>query len=61
VKLVFSEIFENAYDAFSAERQMKRWSRAKKIALIQGDFSLLHDLSECKNKTHFANKGLNDI
>lgn len=57
VTLVFSEYFTNSFDAFTAERQIKRWSRAKKKALIKGDFILLHALSECKNDTNYHNKG----
>ncbi|MDO9576846.1 MAG: GIY-YIG nuclease family protein [Candidatus Cloacimonadales bacterium] len=53
VKLVFSDYFENAYDAVSAERQIKGWTRAKKEALINGNFDLLHELAQCKNETNF--------
>ncbi len=49
LKLVFSENFKSAYDAVSAERQIKGWSRAKKIALIKRDFNLLMKLSNLKN------------
>lgn len=49
VKLVFSEYFERAYDAISAERQIKGWRRAKKKALIKGNFDLLVKLSNEKN------------
>ncbi|MCK5051007.1 MAG: GIY-YIG nuclease family protein [Candidatus Cloacimonetes bacterium] len=49
VKLVFSDFFDRAYDAISAERQIKGWSRAKKKALIKGDFDLLVKLSNLKN------------
>ena len=49
IKLVFSEHFSKVYDAISAERQIKGWRRAKKIALINGDFDLLVRLSNEKN------------
>jgi putative endonuclease len=39
VTLVFSESFEQITDAIAAERQIKGWSRAKKEALIAGDFA----------------------
>jgi putative endonuclease len=39
VTLVFSESFERITDAIAAERQIKGWSRAKKEALMAGDFS----------------------
>ena len=50
VKLVFSDYFDRVYDAISAERQIKGWRRAKKIALIKGDFDLLVKLSNEKNQ-----------
>src|SRR5256885_16948454 len=39
VVLVFSQWFDRITDAIAAERQVKGWSRAKKEALIRGDFS----------------------
>lgn len=45
VELVFSESFERITDAISVERQIKGWSRAKKEALIRGEFSTLPELS----------------
>ena len=50
VKLVYSEYFEDVYNAISAERQIKGWSRAKKQALIIGDFDLLKKLSICRSR-----------
>ena len=41
VQLVFSQWFERITDAIAAERQIKGWSRAKKEALITGDFEAL--------------------
>ena len=38
VSLVFSQHFESISDAIAAERQVKGWSRAKKEALISGDW-----------------------
>jgi predicted GIY-YIG superfamily endonuclease len=34
--------------AIAAERQIKGWSRAKKEALIRGDWDALHELSLSK-------------
>jgi putative endonuclease len=45
VTLVFSEYFDGITDAIAAERQSKGWSRAKKEALIAGDFDKLVELS----------------
>ena len=38
VKLVFAQEFQQITDAIVAERQIKGWSRAKKEALIRGDY-----------------------
>ena len=46
IELVFSEYFEDVYFAISAERQIKGWTRAKKKALINGDFELLKVLAK---------------
>lgn len=37
VKLVYYENFDRIDEAFAREKQIQKWSRAKKIALIQGD------------------------
>jgi putative endonuclease len=50
VKLVYSEECENIKDAQLREAQIKRWTRAKKEALIAGDFNKLRQLSEPKSK-----------
>ena len=42
LKLVFQQQFASRHEAFQAERQIKPWSRAKKIALIKQDW---HELS----------------
>lgn len=45
VELVWSEKFATRDDAFAAERQIKGWSRAKKEALIAGDWELISQLA----------------
>lgn len=45
VELVYSEHFKQIVDAIAAERRIKGWSRAKKEALIAGDFSRLRSLA----------------
>ncbi len=45
VKLVWSEEFPSRYEALQAERQIKGWSRAKKLALIRGDWELIRGLA----------------
>ena len=46
VTLMFSEWFDQVADAIAAERQVKGWSRAKKEALICGEFGRLRQLSK---------------
>jgi putative endonuclease len=38
VRLVWSQDFQTRYEALQAERRIKPWSRAKKEALIRGDW-----------------------
>ena len=45
VTLVWHEFFDRITDAIAAERQLKGWSRAKKEALIRGDFDLIRELA----------------
>ena len=46
VKLVFAENFDLVVDAIAAERRIKGWSRAKKEALMAGDWQRLMELSK---------------
>ena len=46
VTLVFSNRFSDVREAIRAEKQIKGWSRAKKEALIEGDFEKLVKLSK---------------
>jgi len=41
VELVYLETFHNTNDAISREKQLKKWSRAKKAALIKGEYEHL--------------------
>ena len=45
VKLVYKEEYMSISQAFQRERQLHGWSRAKKEALINGQFELLKELS----------------
>ncbi len=53
VTLLYYEKYDRIDTAFYREKQVQGWSRAKKEALIRGDLEGLHDLSECKNNTHY--------
>jgi putative endonuclease len=43
---VWSEHFDRITDAIAAERKIKGWSRAKKEALITGDWAKIGQLAK---------------
>jgi len=45
VTLAYAEELPNLADAISRERQLKRWSAQKKLALISGDLGVLRSLA----------------
>lgn len=60
LKLVYCKQFIVPIRAIEYEKQLKGWSKAKKVALINKDFKSLHELAECKNETShkfFAGSG----
>lgn len=48
--LLYSEELDSFSDARKRETQVKKWSRAKKEALVAGDLSRLKELSRCRKK-----------
>ncbi len=48
VTLVYAERYERLLDGFARERQIKRWSRAKKEALMREDWEGLARLARGK-------------
>ena len=46
VELAWSQQFETRIEAKEAEAKIKRWSRAKKKALIKGDYQALRILAK---------------
>jgi len=46
VRLIYSETFGSEAEAVRRERQLKRWSREKKEALVAGDLRELRHLSK---------------
>jgi predicted GIY-YIG superfamily endonuclease len=46
VELVWQQEFRTRDEAFQAERRLKGWSRAKKEALMAGDWALVSALSK---------------
>jgi len=49
VELVWSDQFQTRDEAKEAERKLKGWSRAKKMALIRGDWARISMLAKKKN------------
>jgi predicted GIY-YIG superfamily endonuclease len=45
VRMVFSESFYDIDQAIMREKQIKKWSRMKKEALIDGDYEKLKELA----------------
>jgi len=54
VECVHVAEFQSIHEAIAWERTIKRWSRAKKEALIAGDYDRLPALS--KNRQHHPSK-----
>ena len=50
IEVVFVQEFATRDEAFNAERQIKGWSRAKKEALICGDWDRIKQLAKRKRK-----------
>jgi putative endonuclease len=50
VKLVYAEYHERLTDGFARERQLERWSRAKKEALIEQDWEGLTMLARGRKR-----------
>ena len=48
-RILHTEEFKERYAAENREQQVKRWSRAKKLALIRGDKEQLIELSKSRD------------
>jgi len=49
LKLIYKEKFNNRSDAVKRETQLKKWSHAKKNALVVGNITELKRLSKTQN------------
>ena len=57
VELVYANQFKYIDKAIAFEKQLKGWSRKKKEAIINDNWSELKNLASCKNKTsHLRNR-----
>jgi predicted GIY-YIG superfamily endonuclease len=57
VTLVWCDEFPSRYEALQAERQLKGWGRAKKLALIRGDWNLISQLARNTGEKERASTG----
>lgn len=55
LELVFVQNFQDVKEAISFEKRLKGWSKAKKEAIINGDWEGLKSLAECKNSSSHKN------
>lgn len=51
LKLVFHEMFTEAVQAIAFEKQVKGWNRAKKEAIIKGEWDSLPGMSKRKQQS----------
>jgi predicted GIY-YIG superfamily endonuclease len=61
VTLVWSQPFLSRSEALEAERQLKGWGRAKKLALIRGDWAAISDLVKKKGASTSSAKSGEEI
>lgn len=55
VELVYFEEYDRIDKAYYREKQIQKWSRRKKEALINNMPEDLKKFAECMNKTHYKN------
>lgn len=56
LELVYCEYFTDPKQAIAFEKQVKGWSRAKKEALITGDWNKIVELAKCVNSSNSNNR-----
>jgi len=56
VKLVYGEEYDRVSDAYYREKQVQNWSRAKREALINGNYEMLPPLAKKKFQKNQNNK-----
>ena len=59
VELIWSEETVTYHEALTHERQIKGWSRAKKEALIRGNFEGIHEIVKAERKQREKKKRTN--
>ena len=61
LRLVFARSFLSPHEAIAFEKQIKKWSRVKKKALIESNWADLKKHAACKNKTTHLNQNPYEI
>ena len=56
VDLAWQQDFATEHEAFACERQIKGWTRAKKEALLRGEFEALHEIVKRERQTQDRRK-----
>ncbi|MDD5056058.1 MAG: GIY-YIG nuclease family protein [Candidatus Peribacteraceae bacterium] len=56
VRFAYSECFDDVWEAIGREKQIKRWTRRKKEALIHNQHEVLPQQSVCQNFSNFKNQ-----
>lgn len=56
VQLVFYEVYDSPALAIAWEKRIKKWSKAKKEALINENWEKLKELSVCRNDTRYIHR-----
>ena len=57
VELVWAERYDLALQAIACERQLKGWTRAKKEALIRGDWAAIQELARSRTPRPSTSSG----
>ena len=58
---MYREDFDSVDEAFSREKRVQNWSRAKKEALIRGDYEHLSKLSRSSGSGPSTSSGTADV
>jgi len=61
VQLVWHAVFESREEALGAERRIKGWSRARKEALIRGDWAEIGQLARPPHERPSTSSGRMDV
>jgi putative endonuclease len=56
IEVVYLEFYSDVRYAYHREKQLQKWSRSKKEALIVKNLNELQLLAECQNDSHYMNK-----